>query len=280
MSEEHINSEGTTQQATRPSWKQNMGIPLAIIVAGVIIAGAVYMNGQGPKSAVDVQDGINKAQNTQETPETTVAPITASDHIRGNPNAPIVIVEYSDYDCPFCRIFHDTMNKVMDTYEKSGQVAWVFRHLPLAQLHPNAPKISEAAYCVAELAGNDGFWKFTDALNNSRKVEYDQSGNLRSVEPTNMARMTEFAQAGGAEKSAFELCYNSGKYTEKVAADIEAGLKAGARGTPYSIVMVGGEQGVINGAQPYETVKQIVGNLLTQMNGGTTKEVPKAPEAQ
>lgn len=262
-------STGTPAQSSR---RGGMGVPMAIVIGALIVAGAIYLNGSKPSNTpVNVQGGIDKAQNVQETPEIEVAPITAEDHIRGNPNAPIVIVEYSDYDCPFCRIFHDTMTKVIDEYGKSGQVAWVYRHLPLVQLHPNAPKISEASYCVSELGGNDAFWKFNDALNGSRKVEYDGNGNIKNVEPTNMARMSEFAVTAGVDKAAFDSCYASGRYTDKVEADVEAGLKAGARGTPYSVVMVGGEQGVISGAQPYETVKQIVDNLITQMNGGTAE---------
>lgn len=254
------------------SWKQNAGIPVAIVIAALLVSGAIYMtgSGKGGNGKVNVQGGIDGAQNAQVTAETEVAPVTKDDHIRGNPNAPIMIVEYSDYDCPFCRVFHDTMTKVMADFGAKGKVAWVYRNFPLEQLHPNAPKIAEASYCVTELGGNDAFWKFTDALNNSRKIEYDANGNIKSVDPTNMTRMSEFAVAGGVDKNKFELCYNSGKYAEKVTSDIQAAAKTGARGTPYSIVLVGDQQGVINGAQPYETVKAIVQNLIDQLDGVPT----------
>ena len=80
-----------------------------------------------------------------------------------------------------------------------------------------------------------------------------------------MKKLPEYAAQSGADRAKFELCLNSGKYTEKVKADVAAAAKTGARGTPHSIVMVGGEQGAINGAQPYETVKQIVENLIAQV---------------
>lgn len=246
-----------------------LGIPIAIVIAAALIAGAIYFNGARSLSTVDVQKGVNDAtQNNQITPDIEIAPITAEDHILGNPNAPIMIVEYSDYDCPFCRIFHDTMTKIMNDFGKDGKVAWVFRHFPIAQLHPSAPKISEAAYCVAELGGNDAFWKFSNALNDSRKIELAPDGNIKSVEPTDMLRISEFAVAGGVDKNTFETCYNSGKYTTKVQEDIAAGVKAGAKGTPYSIIMVGDQQAVINGAQPYEVVKQMVTSVIAQMEGG------------
>ena len=248
----------------------NLGIPVAIVIAAALIAGAIYMSGS-PKgtSSVNVQGGIDAAQNQQVTAQTEVAPITEKDHIRGNPNAPIAIIEYSDYDCPFCRIFHDTMNQLMADFGEDGKIMWVYRHYPIEQLHPNAPKITMASECVAELGGNDAFWKFNDALNASRKVEYAPNGQIQSVEPTDMSRLTEFATTAGVDKGKFELCLNSNKFAEKITEDINAAMKAGAQGTPHSMMFVGDQQGVINGAQPYETVKQMIQNIVDQMEGTT-----------
>lgn len=252
----------------RAARTSNLGIPVAIVIAAALIAGAIYMSGSGRPSSVNVQGGINTAQDAQETAEIEVAPVTKEDHIRGNPNAEILIVEYSDYDCPFCRVFHDTMTKIMAKYGADGKIAWVFRNFPLEQLHPAAPKIAEASYCVTELGGNNAFWKFTDALNDSRKIEYGPNNSIKSVEPTDMSRITEFATTAGVDKTKFETCYSSGKYVEQVKADVDAAIKTGARGTPYSIVMVGGQQGVINGAQPYDVVEKIIENLISQIEGG------------
>jgi protein-disulfide isomerase len=246
----------------RASWKQNAGIPFAIVIAAVLIAGAIVFDGNGGKFPVNVQaniqGGIDSAQNEQQTPEMDVAPVTKDDHIRGNPNAPIVIVEYSDYDCPFCKNFHNTMNQIMENFGKNGEVAWVYRHFPLEQLHPNAPKIAAASYCVSEQGGDEAFWEFSDLVFNEREINAQ----------TDMSKLSDYAVQAGAEKGKFELCVNSGKYADKVKADVEAALKTGARGTPYSIVVIGDQKGVLNGAQPYETVEQIVTNLLEQMKGG------------
>lgn len=247
--------------STRVAPRNNLGIPIAIVLSALLIAGAIIYTGSNRKSTVNVNGNDTV---TQETPEIQIAPVTKDDMILGNPNAPILIVEYSDYDCPFCRIFHDTMTKVMEEYGKDGKVAWVFRHFPLEQLHPNAIKIHEASYCVAELGGNDAFWEFTNALNDSRKIELAPDGNIKSVDPTNMSRITEFALAGGVDKAKFEACYNSGKYTSVVREDIQEAIKTGARGTPHSFIMVGGQQTVINGAQPYANVKQLIDNVLAQ----------------
>lgn len=88
-----------------------------------------------------------------------IRPLSAEDHRIGDPDAAIVIVEYSDLDCPFCRNFHDTMHKVL---EDNDNVAWVYRHYPIPQLHPNAFAKSEESECAYELGGNKAFWKYAD----------------------------------------------------------------------------------------------------------------------
>jgi protein-disulfide isomerase len=266
MPEEHIQKETYTQTdvtpaqvvTVRPSWKQNAGIPVAIVFAAVLIAGAIIFDGKGGGGVANIQGAIDSTNKTQQTPEMEVAPVTEADNIRGNPNAPIMIVEYSDYDCPFCKNFHATMNQIMDKYGADGKVAWVYRHFPLQQLHPNAPRISAAAYCVAEQGGDEAFWKFSDLIFGSREINAQ----------TDMSKLSTFATQSGVDKAKFELCQNSGKYTDQVTKDVEAALKTGARGTPYSIVMIGDQQGVINGAQPYEVVEQIVENLIGQLESG------------
>lgn len=99
-----------------------------------------------------------------------MAPVTAADHIRGDINAPVKVVLYSDLECPFCKRFHGTMQDIMKAYS-TDKVAWVFRPFPIAQLHPKAVKEAEAAECAAEIGGNDAFWKFID------KVEEVTPGN-------------------------------------------------------------------------------------------------------
>ena len=223
-----------------------------------LIAGAIFFSGNSgvaPVAPAKTADGVVP---TNTTP-TVVRPVDETDYVRGNPNAPIMVIEYSDYDCPFCKSFHDTMNRVMEEHGVTGKVGWVYRQFPLAQLHPNAPRISEAAYCVGELGDDAAFWEFSDLIFSDRETN----------EPTNMSRLPEFAEAAGVSRAAFSSCLESGKYTNAVAVSIQEGVAAGAQGTPYSIVVVGDQQAVINGAQPYAVVKQIVDNLVDQIEGTT-----------
>ena len=130
-------------------------VPGAIIIAGLLIAGAVFYNGRDNTAPAQPSNGGGGQ-------EISVREVSSEDHILGNPDAPVKIVEYSDIDCPFCSRFHVTMHEVVEAYD--GQVAWVYRHLPLAQLHPLASAKAEATECVAELGGNDAFWAFLDTL--------------------------------------------------------------------------------------------------------------------
>jgi protein-disulfide isomerase len=233
--------------------RESLAIPAAIVIAAALIAGAIYLN--GTRGAGPQTNGTQTTETTQD-----IRPVDETDHIRGNPNAPILMVEYSDYDCPFCKNFHETMRRVMEEYGANGQVAWVYRQFPLEQLHPNAPKIAEASECVAELGGNDAFWKFTD------RVFTEKAPN----DFTEMSRLPEYAADAGVDREKFELCLNSGKYSEKITASINEAIAAGGRGTPHTIVIVGDQNGVINGAQPYSVVKQILDNLISEMQGGNT----------
>lgn len=242
------------QPTTIANSKNALGIPIAIVISALLIAGAIIYTGSANKK--DTLQAGKGATAEQTTGDVEIPPVTDKDHIRGNPNATVVIVEYSDYDCPFCKNFHETMNKIMAEYGKDGRVAWVYRHLPLEQLHPNAHGIAAASECVAELGGNEAFWKFSDLI----------FGERSTIEQTNVAKLPEYAEKSGVDKVKFNACVDAGTYTEKIKEDVVVAFKTGARGTPYSILMVGDQQGVINGAQPYATVKQMIDTVLGQIN--------------
>lgn len=106
-------------------------------------------------------DGILAGTKT-DTVTVDLAPVTGDDYALGDPSAALTIIEYSDLECPFCKTFHATMQRVFDAYP--GQIYWVYRHFPLDSIHPKARKEAEAAECAGELKGNDAFWKYIDTL--------------------------------------------------------------------------------------------------------------------
>ncbi len=177
-------------------------------------------------------------------------PVSDADKIRGNANANIVLVEYSDYECPFCGRFHPTMVEVVEEY--GDQVAWVYRHYPLP-FHPNAQKSAEGAECVAKLAGADAFWTYTDAL-------FDVTNLNGQLTP---ADITEAAATAGANAAAFQACLDSGEMTAVVTEQMNAASAAGVSGTPGTLVVVGGEvKELIPGALPVEQVKATIEKYL------------------
>ncbi|MEY3783878.1 MAG: hypothetical protein RLZZ230_200 [Candidatus Parcubacteria bacterium] len=246
-----------------PSTQQSSSaIPIAIICGFALIAIAIFFTSKN----VELPALVSGQDASESTSPGTARPIDKSDYIRGNPNAPILMIEYSDYDCPFCKQYHATMNQIMNEYGITGKLAWVYRQFPLTQLHPNSPKISEAALCVGSIGGNDAFWKFTDKIFEERDID----------DATNVTKLPQYAEAAGVSLTDFTSCVESNKMEETVLKSIEDGFNAGARGTPYTILIVGNQQAVITGAQPYDVVKGIVTTLIDQLNGVENK-VPPAP---
>lgn len=248
--------------------RSSIAVPLAILFGFAMIAIAIFFTankGSTPAAVVDNPEPVDQIDGSLTS---TPRPVDETDYIRGNPNAPILLIEYSDYDCPFCKQFHATLNQIMDEYGVTGKVAWVYRQFPLAQLHPNSPRISEAALCVGELGGNDAFWKFTDLIFEERAID----------EPTNVTRIPGYLTEIGIDATAYNECMDGTAMEERVTASTKDAFDIGARGTPYTVLVVGNQQAVINGAQPYETVKGIVENLIGQLEG-TTPTSPASTSA-
>ncbi len=233
----------TTQ---KPNWM----VPISIVIAGALIAGAlIYIKGDNNQLA-------GAAQSAEEHPEENMVPITAEDHILGNPNAPIKLVEYSDTDCPYCQAFHDSLNKIIDEYGKDGRVAWVYRHF---SFHPKAPKEAEASECVAEIGGNEKFFEYLDLL--FKKKDFTKQP-YKGLDPKDLPSL---AGSIGVDKVAVNNCLESGKYKQKIADQYQQSIDAGAQGTPYTIIVTkNGKVPITKGAVPYESLKSAVESLLNE----------------
>lgn len=186
----------------------------------------------------------------QPSGEIRLPAITDEDWVRGKKDAKISVVEYSDTECPFCKRFHPTMERLIQEYP--DDVNWVYRHFPLTSIHAKASKEAEATECAGELAGNDGFWKYLD--------------RIFEVTPSNdgldLAQLPQIAEDMGINRKKFEECLNSGKYAQKVKDQANGGVAAGAQGTPYSVIVVGDQKIPVSGAVPFEQLKTIVDSAL------------------
>lgn len=218
------------------------------ILLTVVLSGKVVPQ-DNSKADEAYQDAINAQQPTAEAPAPEeqvgeVAPVADADHVRGSASAEITLIEYSDFECPFCSRFHATMLQVMDAYE--GQVKWVFRNFPLS-FHANALPAANAAEC----AGEQGkFWEFADGLfENQEQLSEDY--------------FTQLAAELKLNKTKFASCYSAKKYQSKIDADRSSGSAAGVSGTPGTIILApDGSKQLIPGALPFESVKAMIDPLL------------------
>ena len=177
--------------------------------------------------------------------------VTNEDYFKGNNNAKVILVEYSDFECPFCKRFHPTMQQVMKEY--GNKVKWVYRHFPLS-FHANAQKEAEASECAGKLGGNDAFWKYTDKI-----FERTTSNGTGFA----LDKLVPLAKELKLNESQFKTCLDSGEFAQKVKDQMARGSEEGVSGTPGTIVIkANGETELVSGAYPYEQLKPIIDAAL------------------
>lgn len=164
---------------------------------------------------------------------------------RGPKDAPVTIVEFSDYQCPFCKAVLGSISEVLARY--GGKVKWVFRDFPSERLHPTAPKAHEAARC----AGEQGkYWEYHDLL-------FERAPN-HSIE-----ELEQFARELKLGSSAFSACLASGKYKEEIASDVQEGIRMGVSGTPTFFI----NGRLAEGAMPFAVFEKLIeGELARNRN--------------
>lgn len=238
-----------------------LNIPTAIVIAGAIIAGAVIYT-KAPINNIKQQAQVISGFDDQ------FKPVSGTDHILGNPNAKLKIVEYSDPSCPFCKVFHNTMNQIMNEYGTTGNVAWVYRNYPLDKadasgniLHPNAGQESQALECAAALGGNEKFWKYTNRL-------YEITPSVTGATPNglNQSELPRIADFAGLDVTDFNNCLATGRFKEKVDADFLDGVNIGVEGTPTSIIVLD---------KPFpNTIKEKIMHIFEPYKDPNTGEYP------
>lgn len=180
-------------------------------------------------------------------PETAINVIPVdleTDHIRGNTNAEIAVIEYSDFECPFCGRVHPTLKQLLG--QNADTMMWVYRHYPLS-FHPQAEPAAIASECINELGGNTAFWEFTDTVFEQGSFDFPS-----------------IAKQIGIDADAFEQCVSSGKYQQRVQEQLSQGSASGIQGTPGTIVLNRKTQKslIVSGAQPLSSFQSAIDTLL------------------
>ena len=178
----------------------------------------------------------------------------ANDPVKGAVNARVTLIEFSDYQCPFCaRHTHTVLPQLEKEYIDTGKVRYVLRDYPMQSIHPQAPKAHEAAHCAGD---QDKYWEMHGQL-------FANQMNLQAEQLPMYAQRIRLA-----DLAAFERCLDSGKYTESIKASVTEGTLAGVRGTPSFLLGLTDANGsvkavkLIQGAQSYAVFQKVIDELL------------------
>ena len=234
-----------------------MILAVALVISSLMLSLAVWTAGNTvgaglAKIQITAGSGSGSGSGQQLQPTPAPAPqvdykelITSYAGVLGDANAPVTIVEFSDYQCPFCRrAFEDAEKKVIENYVNTGKVRIYFKDFPLS-FHPDAPAAANAARC----AGEQGkYWEMHDA------IFVGQGPAELGTVAINASVYTTYAKEMGLKEPQFTQCVQSDKYASEVQADTAQGIAAGVSGTPTFFV---NNQQVV-GAQPYEAFKAAI----------------------
>ena len=245
-------------QGASPKLTFVFGIVTGALAVGLV--GAIFVlpkaYGSNPKTSTATTTTPTNT-NTAVAAQTYGAPkaVTDADYIRGDKDFKITLVQFSDYECPFCKQFHPTMQQVMTDYAGKG-VRWVYRQFPLS-FHQNAEKEAEAGLCVGKLGGQDKFWAFTD------KIFERTTSNGTGFALTNLGPL---AKEVGVDQTKFQKCLDDGEMASEVSAETADGTAAGVNGTPTTLILDknGNYVDSIPGAYPYDQVKTQIDAALAK----------------
>ena len=216
------------------------GVIIGVVVIA-IIAGVVASISASPSETINLD--MDRTHGTIST--------AMGSPILGDPNAPITIVEFGDYQCHQCyNWFHDTKPSIMRDYIETGKANLVF--VDLAFLGRDSPKAAHASYCAED---QEMYWEYHDSLYNSQESKIDNGW-------ANSERLKAFAFSLGLDMKLFESCLDSGKYSKRVQYNTQQARDHGVRGTPGFFIVGPDGQQQLGGAQPFSVFKQILDPMV------------------
>lgn len=226
-------------EVTPQKQKSDRFLAVSILVAAVMIGGSILYAAKGSRP-IDSAAIVPSGQQLPTTPtaQASLPPVGGRDVILGNVNAPVTVIEYGDYQCPFCgRFFEQVEPQLRDQYIKTGKVKMVYRNFQFLGQE------SIAAGAAAECAKDQSkFWPFHDALYAAEIADgHENNGNLtRDL-------FVKLAGSVGMDVSQFTSCYDSNKYVAQIQKDRDAASAVGVNSTPTTYV----NGKMIQGAQPF-----------------------------
>ena len=228
-------------------WKYSTFVLMVVIVIGAIF---VFTGGGSPGAENNAQVPTNPTQQPGK-----VSASVDDDPFIGSEDAPVTIIEFSDYQCPFCRKFWtETYPSIKSEYVDTGKVKLVYRDFPLVSLHPMAIPSAEAAECVRDIAGNDeAYFEYHDKLFGEQNILDSGSiaGPVRSTVTYTNDDLKNWAQEIGYDISS---CLDSGKFRTEVQKDLADAQSSGGQGTPYFVI----NGNSLSGAYPFSAFQQII----------------------
>ncbi len=239
----------------------NMGIPIAIIVAGMLLSAGLYFGLQSSNNSSGT-DTNNQPTTAKAMPTEAPSIVDVSmddDAIEGDANAPVTIIEFSDYECPYCkRYVQQTYPEIFKNYIDTGKVKYIFRDLPLSFHDPAATKEAIAANCARAQGDDKTYYKFHD-------LQYENTGSNGTGIPDD--KLVELAKSLGLDGAKFKKCVDDEEYKDEVTKDLDDAQKVGATGTPTFFIGKSSDSGTIKGemlvgAQPYEAFKAAIEKYL------------------
>jgi protein-disulfide isomerase len=222
------------------------GMLIQIILLIVAVAFLASINEKISGGVIEVKEDTAPTPTQEDTKEPEVEETTISiddDAVKGDPNAPVTIVEFSDFECPFCaRFYTQTLPQIEEKYIETGKVKLVYRDFPLS-FHQMAQKAAEAAECADD---QDMFWEMHDQI-------YENQDSL------SLENLKAWASDLGLDTDDFNDCLDTGKYEQEVKDDMAEGASYGVRGTPA--FFINGK--AVTGAQPYAVFEAAIEEALS-----------------
>ncbi len=239
--------EDTIQLSKSGLWQIISGVLFVLLIVSLFTSGFGFGKNSVTGGTVANNPPTAGGNNVPNVPTGIVDVSADDDPVLGKKDAKVTIIEFSDFQCPFCARFHEqAYTQIKTDYIDTGKAKLVYRDFPLSSIHPMAEKGAEAAGCAYD---QGKFWEYHDVLFN-KQTEWTSGAS----EADNVVKLKQYAKDLSLDTNKFDKCLDDGKYKAEVQKDFQDGAQAGVQGTPS--FFINGKQ--ISGAQPFAAFKAVI----------------------